>query len=468
MNSQDKLIDNLGSPSLNKKWLVGFLAMLWCGIVVDSASSQSVYLERKALLEGQQRETRNTIDQIAIQLQRSQSLLDVTLKEVDQQFRLASQLSRQIRLQEEKIRAIEQQITQSNQNIQMIEADIVQLEQDIDEAIEDYKETLTYVYKFGKMNTLSVILTAPSLNTMLSRSVYLRRFEAFREAQVEQIRVNQASLQTRTQELRDENQLNEQLKDELSTENASLLQRKGRLDRRITELQRDKGNLERQIASYQEEQGELEDALDSFSAQADALREAELERRRRLEQAQQIAQGALEGLAGGAPPENSADISPGAGSADLATFAEEDDSEALLVSFEDQFQNQKGSLPWPVSQGVITKKFGVQVHPVFGTRVNSLGVEISTSGGANVQAVSDGIVVAIQPIQGYGDVVILNHGRYKTAYGNLSELSVRRNQVLSAGDRIGASGTASSSRGEVVFFVVRDGTENVNPEIWLD
>ena len=467
MNSPLKLIDNLGSSSLNKKWLVGFLVMLWLGIDVDTASSQSVYLERKALLEGQQRETRNTIDQIAIQLQRSQSLLDVTLKEVDQQFRLASQLSRQIRLQEEKIRAIEQQITQSNQNIQMIEADIVQLEQDIDEAIEDYKETLTYVYKFGKMNTLSVILTAPSLNTMLSRSVYLRRFEAFREAQVEQIRVNQASLQTRTQELRDENQLNEQLKGELSTENASLLQRKERLDRRITELQRDKGNLERQIASYQEEQGELEDALDSFSAQADALREAELERRRRLEQAQQIAQGALEGLAGGAPPENSADISPGAGSADLATFAEEDDSEALLVSFEDQFQNQKGSLPWPVSQGVITKKFGVQVHPVFGTRVNSLGVEISTSGGANVQAVSDGIVVAIQPIQGYGDVVILNHGRYKTAYGNLSELVVRRNQVVSAGDRIGASGTASSSRGEVVFFVVRDGTENVNPEIWL-
>jgi hypothetical protein len=116
----------------------------------------------------------------------------------------------------------------------MIEGDIVQLEQDIDEPIEDYKETLTYVYEFGKMNTLSVILTAPSLNTMLSRSGYLRRFEAFRVAQVEQIRVNQASLQTRTQELRDENQLNEQLKDELSTENASLLQRRERLDRRIT------------------------------------------------------------------------------------------------------------------------------------------------------------------------------------------------------------------------------------------
>ena len=321
------------------------------------------------------------------------------------------------------------------------------------------------------MNTLSVILTAPSLNTMLSRSVYLRRFEAFREAQVEQIRVNQVSLQTRTQELREENQLNERLKDELSAENGTLVERKERLDRRITQLQRDKGNLERQIASYQTEQAELEDALDSFSAQADALREAELERRRRLEQAQQIAQGALEGLSGASPTENLDAITQGAvasGPSASATFAEDDDSEALLVNFEDQFQGQKGSLPWPVEQGVVTKKFGIQVHPVFGTKVNSLGVEISTSGGTDVTAVSDGIVVAIQPIQGYGDVVILNHGRYKTAYGNLSELAVRRNQVLSAGDRIGASGTASSSRGEVVFFVVRDGTENVNPEIWLD
>ncbi|RCL66453.1 MAG: hypothetical protein DBW78_03635 [Rhodothermaeota bacterium MED-G64] len=454
---------------IRQRW--GVAVLLWCLIGTSSAFAQSVYLERKALLEGQQRETRNTIDQIAVQLQRSQSLLDVTLKEVDQQYRLATQLSRQIRLQEEKILAIEQEIAQSNQKIRLIEKDITQLEKDIAGAIDHYKETLTYVYKFGKMNTLSVILTAPSLNTMLSRSVYLRRFEAFREAQVEQIRVNQASLQTRTIELREENQLNERLKEELSRESGTLVERKERLDRRITQLQRDKGNLERQIASYQTEQAELEDALDSFSEQADALREAELERRRRLEQAQQIAQGALEGLSGVSATENVGAVVPGAGESGPSasvTFAEEDDSEALLVNFEDQFQGQQGVLPWPVEQGVVTKKFGIQVHPVFGTKVNSLGVEISTSGGADVTAVSDGIVVAIQPIQGYGDVVILNHGRYKTAYGNLSELAVRRNQVLSAGDRIGASGTPSSSRGEVVFFVVRDGTENVNPEIWLD
>jgi septal ring factor EnvC (AmiA/AmiB activator) len=450
---------------------VFLLVNLWCVVGMGDAFGQSVYLERKALLEGQQRETRNTIDQIAVQLQRSRSLLDVTLKEVDQQYRLATQLNRQIQLQEEKIRAIEQEISQSNQKINLIENDIAQLERDIDGAISSYKETLTYVYKFGKMNTLSVILTAPSLNTMLNRSIYLRRFEAFREAQVEQIRMNQASLQTRTEELREENLLNERLKEELSQESSSLVDRKERLDRRITQLQRDKGNLERQIASYQNEQEELEDALDSFSAQADALREAELERRRRLQEAQKIAQGALEGLSSAPSPENPGAVAPGedeSGPSARGTFAEEDDSEALLVNFEDQFQDQKGSLPWPVDQGVVTKKFGVQVHPVFGTRVNSLGVEISTAGGADVTAVSDGIVVAIQPIQGYGDVVILNHGRYKTAYGNLSDLSVRRNQVLSAGDKVGASGTASSSRGEVVFFVVRDGTENVNPEIWLD
>lgn len=130
---------------LRQKW--GVSVLLWCVISTSSAFAQSVYLERKALLEGQQRETRNTIDQIAVQLQRSQSLLDVTLKEVDQQYRLATQLSRQIRLQEEKILAIEQEIAQSNQKIRLIEKDIAQLEKDIAGAIDHYKETLTYVYK---------------------------------------------------------------------------------------------------------------------------------------------------------------------------------------------------------------------------------------------------------------------------------------------------------------------------------
>jgi murein DD-endopeptidase MepM/ murein hydrolase activator NlpD len=135
--------------------------------------------------------------------------------------------------------------------------------------------------------------------------------------------------------------------------------------------------------------------------------------------------------------------------------------------FSTTFKTAKGSLPWPVEKGVITTKFGVQVHPVFNTRVQNLGVDISADAGSAVRVVNDGVVYAVQPMQGYGDVIFINHGDYKTAYGNLSSVLVSRNQVVKRGDILGLSGTKESVRGEVLFFLVREGTQNVNPVGWL-
>ena len=48
-----------------------------------------------------------------------------------------------------------------------------------------------------------------------------------------------------------------------------------------------------------------------------------------------------------------------------------------LVAVASTFRNSKGQLPWPVDNGTITQKFGLRIHPVFGTRTNNPGVEIS-------------------------------------------------------------------------------------------
>lgn len=74
---------------------------------------------------------------------------------------------------------------------------------------------------------------------------------------------------------------------------------------------------------------------------------------------------------------------------------------------------------------------------------------------------------AIEPIPGYGDLVFVNHGRYKTVYGNLSQVMVHKNMILSKGDVIGLSGDKDSAKGEVLFFMVRNGNKNVDPESWL-
>ena len=117
--------------------------------------------------------------------------------------------------------------------------------------------------------------------------------------------------------------------------------------------------------------------------------------------------------------------------------------------------------------GTITERFGERVHPVFRTRTSHPGIDIAVRSRSPVQVVHDGYVFAVQPFTGFGNVIMVHHGRYKTVYGNLSDVFVSRGQVLKSGDVIGLSGDENSIRGEVLFFMIRDGSNNVNPESWI-
>src|SRR5690625_7582664 len=100
-----------------------------------------------------------------------------------------------------------------------------------------------------------------------------------------------------------------------------------------------------------------------------------------------------------------------------------------------------------------TQKYGERIHPVFNTRTSNLGIDISALAASPVRVVSDGYVYAVQPLQGYGDMIFVHHGSYITAYGNLSDIYVRRNQLLQSGDVIGLSWNADSMRGSVLYVV---------------
>jgi septal ring factor EnvC (AmiA/AmiB activator) len=98
----------------------------------------------------------------------------------------------------------------------------------------------------------------------------------------------------------------------------------------------------------------------------------------------------------------------------------------------------------------------------------SPGVDIATQPRSTVRVVSDGYVFEVVPFPDFGEVVLVKHGAYYTAYGNLSSIYARKNQVVQQGDVIGLSGDEDNLRGEVLFFLVRDGSEFVDPERWLE
>lgn len=117
---------------------------------------------------------------------------------------------------------------------------------------------------------------------------------------------------------------------------------------------------------------------------------------------------------------------------------------------------------WPV-RGKVISKFGIVVHPKYGTRVNNIGIDIKTSPGAEVVASRDGVVVFSGPFISYKGVVILEHGSTYTVYANLNKILVKNGMVVDQGEVIGEL----SITDPVLHFEIRIRGKAVDPLKYL-
>jgi murein DD-endopeptidase MepM/ murein hydrolase activator NlpD len=124
----------------------------------------------------------------------------------------------------------------------------------------------------------------------------------------------------------------------------------------------------------------------------------------------------------------------------------------------------KGSLPWPVTNGVVVQGFGA--YYTEGIKSENSGIDIKTNANAPVRAVFDGKVRVIKNV--YGDYfVLIQHGEYFTAYSNLKSVSVSEGQNVSTKQNIGTVAAESATGIPKVNFQLWKGSTPVNPKIWL-
>ncbi|WP_302542977.1 murein hydrolase activator EnvC family protein [Butyricimonas faecihominis] len=139
--------------------------------------------------------------------------------------------------------------------------------------------------------------------------------------------------------------------------------------------------------------------------------------------------------------------------------------EEKLIS--DDFAKNRGKLPWPVEQGFVSEKFGVNVHPVFKqVKLNNAGITITTSRNADVRAVFKGVVTEIMFIPGDNNVVIVQHGNYLTVYSNLIEIFIKEGYNGKKKKKIGKLAVSSGNNSTLNFQVWRD-KDNLDPQLWL-
>ncbi len=65
--------------------------------------------------------------------------------------------------------------------------------------------------------------------------------------------------------------------------------------------------------------------------------------------------------------------------------------------------------------------------------------------------------------QGYGNLVIVENGAYRTYYAHLSELPAQVGQDVAAGGVIGLSGSTGNSTGPHVHYEIRQNGEQIDP-----
>lgn len=113
---------------------------------------------------------------------------------------------------------------------------------------------------------------------------------------------------------------------------------------------------------------------------------------------------------------------------------------------------------WPVD-GPITSRFGLRGSPFSGEGGASemhTGIDIAARTGTPVVATGGGTIQVSGTNGGYGELVVIDHGRGVTTwYGHNSRLLVTPGQQVNAGDVIAEVGSTGRSTGPHVHYEVR-------------
>ena len=129
---------------------------------------------------------------------------------------------------------------------------------------------------------------------------------------------------------------------------------------------------------------------------------------------------------------------------------------------------KKGRLPWPVEGKIITA-FGLQKHSQFNTVTINNGIDIAPGKNSMiVKSIHPGKVVYTDYFQGYGNLIIIDHGmKYYSLYGHCSDFLIDKGEFVKTGQPIAMIGDFSSLEGISLYFEIRFKTKPLNPLQWL-
>ena len=451
---------------------VGFL-----GFVVSAQAQQTVH--NRQVLEKEKKQNLEKMNQI-------RTILKQTASEKQAGLGQLKALDQQIQTQSKQIGLL-------NKDLHLTEAEIAELRQASTTLTKDLNklraEYGSMVYAADKrrqqVNPLGFLFAANNFNQLVARYRYLRQYSDARQSQVRQMNNVKTMLQGKEQATQRKRQEQKNTIGTKVNETKNLEVLKSAKNQVVKELGQKETELKTELAESRRAVAQLEAMIKRIvlreareRAEREARERAERDRIARLEAARKLAERkrAEEAIAAAekagekpapadvAKVERTAEPEPAPKKPDERRNNNLNDEESALAS---SFTASRAHLPWPVTKGFISDRFGRKPHPVLkGIYVENQGVDIQTNAGEGVRSVYDGIVQDVTNMPGMNNVVAIQHGDYFTVYAKLRSVSVRIGQRVKARESIGTVATDKNGVSEIQFQIWKEFTK-LNPESWL-
>ena len=398
-----------------------FFLCLFITISLNQSFSQIKNDEQKKL-EAQRLKLKKEIKQINNLLFSNTKNRKIALNEVEN-------IETRLNVRLELIKVTNQQANLLTRRININQRNIENQRKELDELKKEYAKMIQKSYASKSLqNRLMFLFSSENFLQAYRRIQYLKQYARYRRKQGFQISEKTKLLQNLNQVLIEENEMKTKLINDNREIRKKLIQEQKQQQELINTLRLKQNTLRTQIEKKQKQRQRIDKEINRL------IREAIAESNR----------------ISGKKSREIFQLTP----------------EAKLIA--ENFQENKGRLPWPLEKGVVTQGFGRQRHPVVKTTIiQSNGVTISTEPFAKVRAVFEGEVMSVIIIKGSNPSVLIRHGSYITLYTNLSKLYVKKGEKVSSKQVIGEVFTNQQTGRTQLQFGIFNNIKALNPKDWV-
>ncbi len=451
------------------------------------------------------------------QLKEYQSKLSMTTRKESQSFKALENIRRQILVLERIISQNQDYLEKLDRDIDRLQGELQGNRQKYGRVSDDFRRTAVSVYKYGGNRDIEHFLSSGSVNNALVRAQYMGYFTREVRRHVDQLQQVAVELESSRLALEQSYKQKAEVVKEQERQLKSWSVSKKEKEVVLDKLKKNKQEYAAQLADVQKKRRLLQSRIELLIIAEQRAVEAEQERQRKIAEAQRLAEKRLESqrllreqreakllerqrleaqrreakrtavtrdkvsdrtsvtekkerrTESFKPKEEIHSTSvppnpvPEKRNTEVVRTMDSPDLEKVSADFDKAW----GSLPWPVRNGVVARKFGTVEDKDLKIVTTNNGIDISVPVNSPVRAVSGGKVVQIAFLPTFGNIVIIRHPKsYLTVYANLGQLQVAKDDLIKSQQLIGASGKMAEG-GSVVHFEIWKGRVKQNPQKWL-